>query len=326
MRLPPAEAMRPEAPPIYRPTVVERLGLQRLFPQPVRMVLRQIERKPFRSALSILGVALSIAVMILGSFSKDIVDHIADVQFERSQRYDFHVSFVEPASARALYEIKSLPGVLRAEPFRSIPVRLHAGHHSRRTGIIGLPRNRQLLQLIDLRLHAATLPDEGLVISKTLAESLRVKVGDVITVETMEGERRTLDIRLADLLDDFGGTSAYMDLAALNRFLREGDTISGAFIATDPAHAIQTICRAQEHSAHRWRDFKASGARQFSERPSRRIFCGCDCSTFCLAARSRSASCTIAHALRSPSEAASSPPCVSSVSPVARSRRFFWGR
>ena len=239
MRLPPAEAMRPEAPPVYRPTVVERLGLQRLFSQPVRMVLRQIERKPFRSTLSILGVALSIAVMILGSFSKDIVDHIADVQFERSQRYDFHVSFVEPASARALYEIKSLPGVLRAEPFRSIPVRLYAGHHSRRTGIIGLPRNRQLLQLIDLRLHAATLPDEGLVISKTLAESLHVRVGDVITVETMEGERRTLDIRLADLLDDFGGTSAYMDLAALNRFLREGDAISGAFIATDPAHASE---------------------------------------------------------------------------------------
>lgn len=239
MRLPPAEAMRPEAPQIYRPTMVERLGLQRLFSQPVRMVLRQIERKPVRSALSILGVALSIAVMILGSFSKDIVDHIADVQFDRSQRYDFHVSFVEPASARALHEIKSLPGVLRAEPFRTIPVRLHAGHHSRRTGVIGLPQNRQLLQLIDLQLHAATLPDEGLVISKTLAESLSVKVGDVITVETMEGERRRVDVRVADLLDDFGGTSAYMDLAALNRLLLEGATISGAFIATDPAHASE---------------------------------------------------------------------------------------
>jgi len=242
MRLPPAEAMRPDAPPIYRPTVVERLGLQRLFSQPVRMILRQIERKPSRSALSILGVALSIAVMILGSFSKDIVDHIADVQFDRSQRYDFHVSFVEPTSARALHEIKSLPGVLRAEPFRTIPVRLHAGQHSqhsRRTGVIGLPQDRQLLQLIDLRLHSATLPREGLVISKTLAESLSVNVGDVITVETMEGERRTVNVRVADLLDDFGGTSAYMDLTALNRLLREGDTISGAFIATDPAHASE---------------------------------------------------------------------------------------
>jgi putative ABC transport system permease protein len=239
MRLPPAEAMRPEAPAIYRPTVVERLGLQRFFSQPTRMVLRQIERRPFRAALSILGVALSIAVMILGSFSKDIIDHIADVQFERSQRYNFHLSFVEPASARALQEIKSLPGVLRAEPFRSIPVRLHAGPRSRLTGLIGLPQHRQLLQLIDLRLHVATLPEEGLVISKTLAESLDLKVGDLLTVETMEGERRTIDVHVADLLDDFGGTSAYMDLAALNRLLHEGDTVSGAFIATDPAHASE---------------------------------------------------------------------------------------
>ena len=239
MRLPPAEAMRPEAPPVYRPTVVERLGLQRFFSQPARMVLRQIERTPFRAALSILGVALSIAVMILGSFSKDVVDHIADVQFERSQRYDFYVSFVEPASARALHEMKNLPGVLRAEPFRTIPVRLHAGPRSRLTGLIGLPHDRQLLQLIDLRLHVATLPEEGLVISKTLAESLDLKPGDVLTVETMEGERRMLNVPVADFLDDFGGTSAYMDLAALNRFLREGDIISGAFIATDPAHASQ---------------------------------------------------------------------------------------
>jgi putative ABC transport system permease protein len=135
--------------------------------------------------------------------------------------------------------MKSLPGVLQAEPFRTMPVRLHAGPRSRLSSVIGLPQERQLLQLIDLRLHVATLPEEGLVISRTLAESLRVNVGDVITIETLEGERRTLDVRVADLLDDFGGASAYMDLRALNRLLREGDTISGAFIAADPAHASE---------------------------------------------------------------------------------------
>ena len=289
------------------------------------VVLRQIERKPVRSALSILGVALSIAVMILGSFSKDIVDHIADVQFDRSQRYDFHVSFVEPASARALHEIKSLPGVLRAEPFRSIPVRLHAGHHSRRTGVIGLSQDRQLLQLIDLRLHAATLPDEGLVISKTLAESLSVNVGDVITVETMEGERRTIDVRVADLLDDFGGTTAYMDLTALNRLPREGDTISGAFIATDPAHtselyaALKNTPRIAGVTSKQaaLASFRKTIAENFLRMRLFNVLFGCTIAM---------ASCTIAHALRSPSGAASLRPCVSSVSPVTRFRRFSWVR
>ena len=237
MKLPPAEAMRPEAPADYRATISEWFGLQRFFSQAARMILRQVERRPLRAALSVLGVALSIAVMILGSFSKDIVDHIADVQFERAQRYDFQIGFVEPASAGALHNLANLPGVTRVEPFRSVAVRLRSGFRSRRSGLVGLARDRQLLRLIDLQLRAATLPQSGVVLSKTLAESLQLKVGDPVTVETMEGERRIVDVPIADLLDDFGGTSVYMDLAALNRLLREGATISGAFISSDSARA-----------------------------------------------------------------------------------------
>ena len=50
MKLPPAEAMRPEPPGIYKPTLLERIGMQRLFSPPARMFLRQLERR--RSALS----------------------------------------------------------------------------------------------------------------------------------------------------------------------------------------------------------------------------------------------------------------------------------
>ncbi|MEX0742243.1 MAG: ABC transporter permease, partial [Phycisphaeraceae bacterium] len=37
VNLPPAEAMQPQPPATYRPTLIERLGLQRLFSQPARM-------------------------------------------------------------------------------------------------------------------------------------------------------------------------------------------------------------------------------------------------------------------------------------------------
>lgn len=239
MKLPPAEAMRPEAPADYRATISERLGLQKFISQSARMILRQVERRPLRATLSILGIALSIAVMILGSFSKDIIDHIVDVQFQRAQRYDFHIGFIEPASARALHEVANFPGVLRAEPMRGLPVRLRSEYRSRRVSLVGLAQDRQLLRLIDLQLRSATLPANGIVLSKLLAEALRVNVGGFITVETMEGERRTFRVRVADLLDEFSGSSAYMDLDALNRVLREDATISGAFIAADPARSAQ---------------------------------------------------------------------------------------
>ncbi|MBT8439991.1 MAG: ABC transporter permease, partial [Gammaproteobacteria bacterium] len=53
--LPPAQAMRPEAPAVYRMTLLEKLGLQKYFSQPSRMILRHIERRPLKSFLTTLG-------------------------------------------------------------------------------------------------------------------------------------------------------------------------------------------------------------------------------------------------------------------------------
>ena len=50
-KLPPAQAMRPEPPPVYHATLVERLGLQHWFSQPTRMIFRHVERRPIKSLL-----------------------------------------------------------------------------------------------------------------------------------------------------------------------------------------------------------------------------------------------------------------------------------
>lgn len=55
--LPPAEAMQPEAPPSYRPALVDRLGIGRRLPLLMRMILRNIERRPATPAITVLGVA-----------------------------------------------------------------------------------------------------------------------------------------------------------------------------------------------------------------------------------------------------------------------------
>ena len=122
---------------------------------------------------------------------------------------------------------------MRCEPYRSVPVRMRFGHRSRRLGIMGLPPDRDLFRLIDMDLRPVSLPGEGLVISEKLGELLNAKVGDSVTVEVMEGDRPVRELRIAALLRDFAGMSAYMDLRALHRLMREGNTISGAFLACD---------------------------------------------------------------------------------------------
>lgn len=233
VRLAPAEAMRPEPPGIYRPTLIERFGLQRLFSPPMRMVLRQLERRPWKALLSCLGIAMSVAVLVIGNFFGDAAGYLIDFQFNVSQRQDMSLTLVEPRSTGALFEIANLPGVWRAEPFRAVPVRLRFEHRSKRTSILGLSSHRELYRLMDSTERLVELPEYGLLLSEKLAEGLGVREGDRLTVEVMEGARPVREVIVSGLVRDYSGVSAYMSIQALNRMMREGPAISGAYIAVD---------------------------------------------------------------------------------------------
>ncbi len=233
--LPPAEAMRPEPPAHFRTTRLERLGLGRLLGVPGRMVLRNVARRPFRFALSAFGVGLAIALMILGAFFMDAIDHVMTVQFDVAERHDVTVSFSLPRSARARYELMRLPGVLRIEPFRTVPVRLRYRNRSRHVPILALPAVQSLNRVIDRWSGPVTLPPDGLVLSAQLAELLDVEAGDGVIVEVLEGARPRWVVPVARLVDDYLGLSAYMESGSMARLMREGETLSGAFLAVDPS-------------------------------------------------------------------------------------------
>ncbi len=232
-KLPPAESMRPEEPARYRPLIIERLGLKRLVGRIPRMILRQLERKPIASGFSILGIAMAMAIVVLGSFSRDLVDFVIDLQFFGAQRHDASLTLVEPAASGALHEIRRMPGVMAAEPFRAVPIRMKFGHLSRQLALLGLPPDAELMRLVDTSWREAPLPPAGLVVSRTLAELLQARLGDVVTVEVTEGQRPVFEAPLVHLMDDVTGTSAYIDRAVLNRLMGEGEVVSGAFLRLD---------------------------------------------------------------------------------------------
>jgi putative ABC transport system permease protein len=231
VRLPPAEAMRPEPPAVYRPTIVDRSGLGDLLPQAARMILREIERKPVKAGLSVVGISMAVAILILGTFGLDSIEHIIDFQFNRAQRQDVMVTFVEPASAASIYELAHLPGVMRVEPLRAAATQFHFGHRSRRVGVLGLAADGHLYRLLDEQGRPVTLPPDGLLLSSKLAELLEVRVGDSVRVEVLEGDQPVREVPVSALITEYGGINAYMELAALNRLLREGRTLTGALLS-----------------------------------------------------------------------------------------------
>ncbi|MGE5244190.1 MAG: ABC transporter permease [Betaproteobacteria bacterium] len=234
LRLPPAEAMRPEPPAVYRVSLLERAGARRWLSQPTRIVLRNIQRHPVRAGLSTVGIALGGAMMVIGLFSIDSVDFALGVQFHMAQLYDVLITFVEPASASAAQEVRRMPGVMESEPMRGVPVRLRAGPRSRHVAITGLPEPARLNRIIDSSLAVVELPADGLVLSRKLAEVLGVRRGDQVTVEVLEGARPIRRVVVSELVDEFLGTNAYMRIDALHRLMREGDSLSGAYLQVDP--------------------------------------------------------------------------------------------
>ncbi len=233
VRLPPAEAMRPEAPASYRPALVERLGIGRWFSASLRMALRNIQRRPVRSGLTCLALALATGILIVPNSFRDGIAHVIDFQWDVVQRQTVTLSLVEPQAARALADFKHLPGVVHAEPFRFVPVELRAGPITRRLPIQGLPARGTLSRVIDASPQQLSLPPRGMVMSAKLAEVMHVRPGDELIARVLEGQERELTIPLIGLAEDFAGTAAYMELPALNRLLLEGDRISGAHLVVD---------------------------------------------------------------------------------------------
>ena len=235
MRLPPAEAMRPEPPADFHESFAERIGLAKLVSPAFRMALRNLERKPWQAVFTTLGLALATGIPIVPGAMRDGINHLLGFQWDQAQRQNVTVHFIEPGSASALTDLLHLPGVMIAEPFRSAPARLRFGHRSRRLGVSGLPLNATLNRVLDANGTPLALPPDGLLVSAKLAEILGAKVGDRISLEIQEGRRPTVEATIEGLITDYTGIIAVMEIDALHRLLREGGSISGAHLAVDAA-------------------------------------------------------------------------------------------
>lgn len=232
-RLPPAQAMHAEPPSLYHTTWLERLGAQRWFSQPSRMILRNIGRRPLKSFLTTLGISMACGTMMVGGFQEGAIDRMVEVQFSLSQREDLMAIYTEPTALRSLYSLQGLQGVEHAEGIRSVPAQLRFEHRSYRTSVEGIAPHGELTRLLDTQLEVIDLPQHGVILTDYLAELLHIRAGDMLTIEVLEGSRPTVEIPVVGTAKQYMGVNAYMQRQALNKVLGEGNVISGALLKVD---------------------------------------------------------------------------------------------
>jgi putative ABC transport system permease protein len=54
-----------------------------------------------------------------------------------------------------------------------------------------------------------------------------------VQVAVLEGQRPHLQLPVRGLIEDFAGVSAFMEIDALRRAMKEGATVSGAYLTVD---------------------------------------------------------------------------------------------
>ncbi len=269
--LAPAAAMRPEPPPTYRPTVLERLGIGRLLSARGRMVLREVGRRPGRTIVSTVAVAFSMAIMVTAGALTDGVNSLMGVQFTQVQREDLAVSFDRTIPFRVMHDLARVRGVHRVEPMRIAPARVVAGHRSEMVPVEGRIPNAELRRLLGADLRPVPLPPEGMLLTRWLATDLHVSPGDTVVVQFLEDSRKLAHVQVAGITDEPVGGGAVMDYHALAALLEEQPVATGVLLRVDAARKDSVIAWLERAPRVAAVTERAAGVRRFREEYARLI-------------------------------------------------------
>ena len=233
--LPAAVAMQPPAPTRYRTFFAGGAAYLRFLSQLTVMALRHLVRWPVRTLLTTLGTSLSVALLVTALFSFDSIDFMIETIFFRVERQNATITFVQDLSPRAMAPVERLPGVMRAEPFRTTGVIMRNGHRERRLAITAVPEGADLGRILDVDLKPVDPPAVGLLVSERVATLLALGVGDKVEVELLQKDHRIEKVPVTAIVQSFVGLAVYMHSDALDRLLGEGPRISAARVSIDPS-------------------------------------------------------------------------------------------
>ncbi len=265
VKLAPAVAMAPPAPARYKRTLLEQTTWFRKASTGAHLILRHLEHRPLRALLTSLGVAMSGSLLVTTFYFFDATDELLDVYYFLSQRQDISIGYNQSKDERIYYEASRLPGVLRAEPFRAVPVKLKLGHRVERVSLLGVPEGAQLSRLLDKEGEVITLPQDGVVLTDMLAENLQARPGQDLIVEAMDERRPKVVLPIVGIVEQYVGLSAYMNLAALDRVMGGGKAQSGAHLLVDKSQEAAFFATIKETPAISGATVKASAIQSFRD-------------------------------------------------------------
>lgn len=220
--LAPAQAMQAPAPPLFRHRHPRQARRAPWLDQSTRIILRNILRWPHRAALTVLGLAASVGLLVMALQWYDSIDYLADTYFFQAQRQHVLVGLADAQAVTVTRDFEHLPGVLAVEPMRIVGADFTVGTRRHRGSVTGVPERAQLQPVYDDARHRTVdPPGGGLLLGATLAAKLGVGIGDLVDVRLLDGRRPEARLPVTGLVETWIGMPAWMSAAALDRLLKE---------------------------------------------------------------------------------------------------------
>ena len=215
LQKPAAELIRPRAPKAGKRILLERLPLiwDRL-PFLHKVSIRNILRFKKRMVMMMIGIGGCTALLITGFGIQDSISSVVDYQYDEITRYDAAVTFQHALSGSergdflAVCEKSGAEGCLFVAE-KSLDA--SAGGTVKTTNVV-CPESGSVDGFIDLHTQEkAPIPypqDGGCIISRGLAQALRLSAGDTITLQT--GDMRRTELTVEAVFENYVYNYVYL--------------------------------------------------------------------------------------------------------------------
>lgn len=272
VKLRPAVAMSPPAPPKFSQGFVDQVGRWLRLRQMTMMILRSITRWPGRAAVTLCGVSASVAVLVGSFFFFDAVEVMKDEMFSLSNRQHMTLNLTREQTLQAVENARALPGVLAVEGGYAVPVRLSHGSRESLQTLQARNNGSELVRLLNRDRQPVAMPSRGLVLPELLARELGAREGDLLVVEFFTGNRETHILPIASVVQQTLGEAAYMRDEALHALLRQEPRVNQLNLLVDTAELPALYAQIKQTPAISGVALWSEVQRQFDEQLDENLF------------------------------------------------------
>lgn len=227
----PSEAMREKSPITGQKIAIEKLEfIWRKISKLDRIIVRNLFRYKRRALLTSLGIIFSSSILLVALSMNDSVNFMVKQQYGDIQNYDIKVKFSKLVSVDDLSTIKDIQHVTELEPILETGIELSNGWRSKEVGFTALIQNPKMYKVEDKSGNSVTLPQNGLLISEKLANTLGIRVNDSVNVKFFFPEKDDKKMVVKGIVVQYLGSSTYTSMNNLNSILGEGRIANSAVL------------------------------------------------------------------------------------------------